>query len=139
MKDAPAGAVYEGDVRRTISQVAQKNGIDVAGRMPPPAAGSTATAAIPGPTPEQLAAASSIPPGEQDDMVKGMVDRLANRLKTNPKDADGWIRLMRSRMVLGDATAAETALASGLAAFRRAPAPQNRLRQAAQELGVPNA
>lgn len=137
LRDAPAGAVYEADVRRTINQVAEKEGIDVAGRMPAPSAGSVATAAIPGPTAEQLASASSIPPGEQDEMVKGMVSRLEARLKANPKDADGWIRLMRSRMVLNDPTAARAALASGLAAFQGDSATQGRLRQAAQELSVP--
>ena len=43
----------------------------------------TATAAIPGPTGEQLAAASSIPPSQQDQMVRAMVDGLAARLRQN--------------------------------------------------------
>lgn len=139
LKDTPPGAPWEADLRRTIAQTAQRNGIDLAGRMPAPGSGAPATAGIPGPTPEQLAAAASIPPQQQDVMVQGMVERLADRLRANPKDADGWIRLMRSRMVLGETDAAGQALASALAAFRGDAATQSRLRSAAAELGVPSA
>jgi cytochrome c-type biogenesis protein CcmH len=138
--DTPAGAPWEADLRRTIQEVASREKIDIAGRMPAPSApsgGSVATAAIPGPTPEQLAAASSIPPSQQDEMVQGMVSRLANRLKTNPKDADGWIRLMRARMVLGETDKATAALRTGQEAFKGDSATQARLSQAAAELGVP--
>jgi cytochrome c-type biogenesis protein CcmH len=140
LKETPAGAPWEADLRRTITQVAEKNKIDVKGRMPAAQAPapSVATAAIPGPTAEQMAAASSIPPSQQDEMVKGMVERLATRLKSNPKDADGWIRLMRARMVLGEANAAGEALRSGRAAFQGDAATQARLGQAAAELGVPS-
>jgi cytochrome c-type biogenesis protein CcmH len=70
-------------------------------------------------------------------MVKGMVDRLANRLKSNPKDADGWMRLMRARMVLGDVDAAQAALRSGLSTYSGDAATQAKLNRAADELGVP--
>ena len=72
LRDTPPGAPWEADLRRTIQQVAEKQKIEVASRMPPPGAGSVATAAIPGPTREQMAAASSIPPSQQSEMVKGM-------------------------------------------------------------------
>jgi cytochrome c-type biogenesis protein CcmH len=141
LKDTPPGAPWEADLRRTITQVAEKSKIDLKGRLPAaqPAAASqsVASAAIPGPTPEQLAAAASIPPSQQDEMVKGMVSRLAGRLKTNPKDADGWIRLMRARMVLGETAGAQEALRSGRAAFQGDSPTLGRLDSAAQELGVP--
>lgn len=143
LKDTPAGAPWEADLRRTITQVAAKQKIDIAGRMPAapaaPAGAQVATAAIPGPTPEQMAAASSMTPSQQDEMVQGMVNRLADRLKANPKDADGWIRLMRARMVLGDTAAAQEALRSGRSAFQGDAATQARLSQAAAALGVPGA
>lgn len=138
LRDTPAGAPWEADLRRTIQQVSEKEKIDVVGRMPPPGAGSMATAAIPGPTREQMAAASSIPPSQQSDMVKGMVEGLATRLKSNPKDAQGWIRLMRARMVLGETDAAAEAHRTGLAAFRGDAAATAQLNRAAAELGVPS-
>jgi cytochrome c-type biogenesis protein CcmH len=136
LKDTPPGAPWEADLRRTIEQSAAKNRIEIAGRMPAPGAGGTATQGIPGPTAEQIASASSIPPGKQDAMVKAMVQRLEDRLKANPKDADGWIRLMRSKAVLNDPAGARAALRSGLAAFRGDAASQARLNAAAAELGV---
>src|SRR5688500_335789 len=137
LKDTPPGAPWEADLRRTIEQSAAKNRIDLAGRMPPAGATGTATAGIPGPTPEQLASASSLPPAQQAAMVEQMVARLEARLKANPKDEDGWIRLMRSRMALGEAQAAQAALRSGLAAFDGDSAAAGRLRSAAAQLGVP--
>jgi cytochrome c-type biogenesis protein CcmH len=139
LKDTPPGAPWQADLRRTIEQSATKHRIDIASRMPPPGAPATVTAAIPGPTPEQLSAASAIPPSRQDEMAKAMVERLAGRLKANPRDSDGWIRLMRSRMVLGEAAAASEALRSGLAAFQGDSATQGRLKSAAAEFGVPGA
>ncbi|MEA3017165.1 MAG: cytochrome c-type biosis protein CcmH [Sphingomonadales bacterium] len=135
LRQAPAGAPWEPQVREAAVRIAEENGIDIAGRLPPPPR-STATAGIPGPTRAQIDAARAIPPGQQDAMVKGMVDRLAGRLRQNPRDAEGWIRLMRSRMVLNEPEAAAEALRSGLAAFRDDAATQQRLRTAAQELGI---
>jgi cytochrome c-type biogenesis protein CcmH len=143
LRSAPADAPWAGQVRDAVTAIAQQNHIDLAGRLPPPPAAapsaSTATAAIPGPTPEQMQAANAIPPSQQDQMVRAMVDGLAARLRQTPHDADGWIRLMRSRMVLHDQNAAREALRSGLAAFPGDAATQGRLREAAGQLGIPAA
>jgi len=136
LRDAPAGAPWEPQVRAAAVQIAEQNRIDISGRLPAQPR-STATEGIPGPTRAQIDAARAIPPGQQDAMVKGMVDRLAARLRQNPRDAEGWIRLMRSRMVLNEPEAAAEALRSALAAFAGDAATQRRLRTAAQELGVP--
>jgi len=139
IREAPANASWVEQVRGAATAIARDNHIDIAGRLPPPRApqATTATAAIPGPTPEQMQAARSIPPSQQDQMVRTMVDGLAARLRQNPRDADGWIRLMRSRVVLNDPNAAGEALRSGLAAFQGDAATQGRLRAAARELNIP--
>jgi cytochrome c-type biogenesis protein CcmH len=136
LRDTPPGAPWEADLRRTVADTGARNRIDLAGRIPPVASGGTATAAIPGPDAGQLAAASSIPPAQQDAMVRQMVQRLADRLNANPKDADGWIRLMRSKAVLNDPGGARDALRSALAAFEGDSANQARLKSAAAELGI---
>jgi cytochrome c-type biogenesis protein CcmH len=62
---------------------------------------------------------------------------LAARLKAQPRDASGWIRLIRSRMVLGDPEAARSALEDSLSAFADSPPAQAKLRAAAMSMGVP--
>ncbi|RJF94177.1 tetratricopeptide repeat protein [Sphingomonas cavernae] len=146
LKATPAGAPWEADLKRTIEQVAEREKIDVKARLAAvtsapatPGTPEVATAAIPGPSREQMSAATKLPPGQQEAMVRGMVDGLAARLAQNPRDADGWIRLMRSRMVLGETAQAKVALDTALKTFGNAPAERDRLLAAAKELGVPGA
>ena len=137
LADTPPGAPWEADLKRTIEQVGAIHKIEVDERiaaalaMRPDAA--PAVAAIPGPTQEQLAAATSLRPAEQQDMAEGMVARLAARLETKPGDVDGWIMLMRSYQALGRTQEARTALASAVAAN---PRERPRLEAAAETLGV---
>jgi len=131
-------------VRDAVQVIAQAGNIDLAGRLPAAAAvaspgQSPATAGIPGPTPDQMRAASGMTPSQQSAMGRDMVERLAGRLRQNPRDADRWMMLMRSRMVLNEPQLAAEALRTSLATFSNDPAIQARLRQAARELGVPGA
>ncbi len=50
-----------------------------------------------------MAAAQQLTPDQRTQMVRGMVDRLAERLKTETADVDGWLRLVRAYVVMGDA------------------------------------
>jgi cytochrome c-type biogenesis protein CcmH len=63
-----------------------------------------------GPTAEQMAAASALPPEERAQMIAAMVDRLAERLRAEPNDAEGWLRLARAYRMLGRGTEARAAL-----------------------------
>jgi cytochrome c-type biogenesis protein CcmH len=137
LRDTPEGAPWRADLQRTLDQAAKLHKIDLAELpMSRPVSDAQATAAIPGPTREQLAAAASIPAAEQDRMARAMVDRLASRLSREPRDYDGWVRLMRSRLVLKDTSGAAEALQSALKAFANDPATQARLRSVADSLGV---
>lgn len=60
----------------------------------------------PGPSAEQMQAAAAMTPEARQDMIKGMVEGLSQKLKDNPNDADGWVRLLRARKVLGQETEA---------------------------------
>ena len=55
-----------------------------------------------GPSSEDMAAASEMTPEEQAEMIRGMVQNLADRLKENPNDIEGWKRLAQAYMVLGE-------------------------------------
>ncbi|WP_341898121.1 tetratricopeptide repeat protein, partial [Ferrovibrio terrae] len=64
---------------------------------------------------EQVDAAQQMSAEDRTAMVRGMVERLAERLKDNPNDAEGWLRLARAREVLGEADAARAALRQAVA------------------------
>jgi cytochrome c-type biogenesis protein CcmH len=49
--------------------------------------------------------------GDQLAAVRGMVEGLAARLQTSPDDPEGWVRLVRSYAVLGEAAKRDAALA----------------------------
>ena len=137
LREAPPGAEWQVNVRRSVENIARAQNIDISGRLPPPSPGTMAADAIPGPTREEMDAARSKTPSEQNEMVSGMVSRLAARLQQNPRDERGWMMLMRSRKVLNQEAEARQALQSGLQAFADDPAAQQRLRKAAQQLGIP--
>ena len=63
-----------------------------------------------------------------------MVEGLETKLAKNPKNVDGWIMLMRSRMTLGEMAKAKAALTKSVAAN---PEAQSKLLKEAQILGVP--
>lgn len=70
-----------------------------------------APASQPGPSREQMEAAQDMTAEDRDAMIRGMVDRLADRLKENPDDLAGWTRLERAYRVLGDTAKADAAAA----------------------------
>ena len=51
-------------------------------------------------------------------MIAGMVDRLATRLQNDANDLDGWLRLINARMVLGQKDHAIQALQSARTHFK---------------------
>ncbi len=73
-----------------------------------PAAPSTQT---PGPTAEDIKAASGMSAADRQTMIRTMVQRLADRLKENPDDLSGWQRLARAYEVLGETEKAKDARA----------------------------
>jgi cytochrome c-type biogenesis protein CcmH len=141
LQDTPAGAPWEADVRKTVEQIAEREKIDVKARLAAlrPAAPTGPAAAlngIPGPSREQMAQASKLPPGAQEEMVRGMVEGLAAKLEANPKQPDRWMMLIRSRMMLGQGKEAAQALQQAIAAN---PGARGELVSAAKTLGVPGA
>jgi cytochrome c-type biogenesis protein CcmH/NrfG len=89
-----------------------------------------------GPRVAENSKSEAMPPGEQDAAIRAMVDGLAHRLESAPRDVEGWARLMRSRVVLGERGAATTALRKALEVFKDDPAASGRIAAAAMELGL---
>ncbi len=100
------------------------------------AASSAQPSALGSPSAEDVAAAEDMSDGDRQEMIRGMVDTLAARLEAEPKNIEGWLRLVRSYMVLGDREKAQAALNTGLGHF---PADGNEGRQLAalaREIGL---
>jgi cytochrome c-type biogenesis protein CcmH len=133
LKSAPPDAPWAGEVRTFVEKVAADRGVDISGRLPP----ATVAEAPRGPTQEQMAAAQDMGPDNRQQMIQGMVNGLAERLKANPRDRAGWERLMRARMVLGQAEQAAADYRDADRAFSGSPADRQALRRTAVELGVP--
>lgn len=92
---APPNAPYRPLIQSSLARV------DPA--APPPIAPTA-------PSAEDVAAAQQLTPEQRGDMIRGMVDRLAERLKTDGSDLDGWLRLLRAYIVLGEPDKARGAL-----------------------------
>jgi cytochrome c-type biogenesis protein CcmH len=88
------------------------------------------------PTPEEIASIQALPADQQKMMVREMVEGLARRLRERPNDEEGWVRLIRSRVVLGEQQTAREDLAHALAAFSGDASAAARIAAAAKELGV---
>ncbi|MFB2562352.1 c-type cytochrome biogenesis protein CcmI [Rhizobium sp. IMFF44] len=89
------------------------------------------------PTAEDIAAANALSSGDRQQMIRGMVDSLDAKLKQDPKNFEGWMRLIRSYAVLNDRERAADALKRGLAAFPANGGEGQQLLALAKELGLP--
>jgi len=59
---------------------------------------------------DAMSAAKDMNETDRGAMIRGMVDRLATRLKQNGDDVEGWLRLVRAYMVMGERDKAVSAL-----------------------------
>ena len=142
INSAPAGAPWAAEVRAFVEDLARERGQDISTRLRPAPAGSPVASVapvIPGPSAEQVADAGTLSPADRQAMIEGMVGGLEERLRASPRDRDGWVRLMRARMVLGDSAAATAAWRNGMRAFADSPTEQAALTEAARGLRVPGA
>ncbi|TIS50492.1 c-type cytochrome biogenesis protein CcmI [Mesorhizobium sp.] len=70
-----------------------------------------------GPDARAVEAAQQMSPQDRQAMIETMVAGLDDRLKQNPRDEEGWMRLIRSYVVLGKADQARDALGRAVAVF----------------------
>lgn len=102
-KDSPQDAPWQGVLAAQIAQIT---------------AAKQEQAKAPGnPDAADIAAASQLNDEDRTQMIRTMVETLDERLKTDPKNFEGWMRLIRSYAVLGEPDKAGDAVKRGLAAF----------------------
>lgn len=131
-----AATAYETALKLEPSDVEIKKALDQAKLAQNAAPGTRQSKPETSPTADKVKAAEGQSDTERDNMIRGMVDRLATRLEVSPNDEEGWLRLMRSRMTLGEKDAAKAALTKALETFAGDAAAKDRLTAAAREIGV---
>ncbi len=110
IEDAPHDAGWIDYVRQALARVED----------------APSVAATMSPKPEDYAAAAELSDEQRKDMARGMVERLAERLKRDGADVDGWARLVRSYAVLGEPEKARSAALDARRALEGDPAKMRR-------------
>ncbi|MEA2847575.1 MAG: cytochrome c-type biosis protein CcmH [Rhodospirillaceae bacterium] len=85
---SPPNAPFLPMLRAEIERVAKAAGLDVP--------------AMPQPSREQQEAMAAMTPEQRQQAIRGMVEGLAAKLKENPQDRAGWLRLANAWKVLGE-------------------------------------
>lgn len=118
LAEAPVGAPWVAFVREALARV------------------TAAPDAAAGPTTTDVAAAADMSEKERSDMVRGMVERLAERLHDNGADIEGWLRLVRAYVVLGERDKAKAAAADARRALAEHPDEIKRIDDLVKGLGL---
>jgi cytochrome c-type biogenesis protein CcmH len=85
---------------------------------------------------ETMAAAKGMTETDRNAMVRGMVDRLAARLKQNGDDVEGWLRLVRAYLVMGEREKAASARADARQAVANDAERLRQLNEGLKNLGL---
>lgn len=123
-KDAPAGAPWLPLVNQHIAGLAEGDS-------------NEATAKLGNPTADDVAAAQDMSTGDRQQMIAGMVESLAAKLQENPKNFEGWMRIIRSYVVLDQRPKAEEALQTALKTFPAESDNGKQLLALARDLSIP--
>jgi cytochrome c-type biogenesis protein CcmH len=121
LASAPADASWVGFVRESLRRVDP---------------GAQPSSPRRGPSADDIAAASELSPEQRSAMVRGMVERLAERLEKDGSDVEGWLRLVRAYMVLGDRERALTAAGDARRALAADPEKMRRMNEFIKGLGL---
>jgi cytochrome c-type biogenesis protein CcmH len=122
LANAPAGAPWVDTVKAAVARAT--------GEKPP------AVAAAPGPNAAQVAAAQQMSEQDRTAMIRGMVARLADKLKQDGNDLDGWQRLLRAYVVLGDRDRAIAAAGDARRALAGEPDKLRQIEDMIKSLGL---
>ncbi len=113
--------MVDGRIRNGLASIAESEGLDPGNMSVNPTVPNLALSGI---------------SGEQKKMIQGMVDGLAAKLADDPKNLDGWLKLIRSYVVLGEEANARKALESGTLAFLSDPVALKQIMDLGEELNL---
>lgn len=130
LAEAPADAEWRGVIQQRLTRLENPTAAEaeIGAPPPPPASG--------GPTAAEMAAAQKMTPEERVAMIDKMVNGLAEKLKTNGRDKDGWQKLIRAYQMLGRKDEAVKAVASAKAGLAGDDGAVREIEDFAKALGV---
>ena len=128
LQNAPTGAPWIALVRQSLAEI-DPNAVP---NTPSVAADNASV----GPTADQVAAAADMSPEDRAQMVRTMVDRLAQRLTKDATDVENWLRLIRAYAVLGERDKALGAAARARQALAGADDKVRRIDELLKGLGL---
>jgi cytochrome c-type biogenesis protein CcmH len=85
---------------------------------------------------DAIAAAKGMSETDRSAMIGSMVERLATRLKQNGDDVEGWLRLVRAYIVMGDADKAKGAQSDARQAVAKDPERLRQLNEGLKNMGL---
>jgi cytochrome c-type biogenesis protein CcmH len=89
-----------------------------------------------GPSAAEVAASQNLDAAQRADMVRGMVQRLADRLHSDGGTVDEWLRLVQAYVVLGDRDKAKGAVADAKRALSDHPDAIRQIDELAKQLSL---
>jgi cytochrome c-type biogenesis protein CcmH len=89
-----------------------------------------------GPGADDLDAVAKLTPGQQTDTIRRMVNRLAGRLKEDGSDLEGWLKLVRAYLVLGERDKANGAASDARRALAHDPEKLRRIHELVKDFGL---
>ncbi|CUH44103.1 c-type cytochrome biogenesis protein CcmI [Ruegeria atlantica] len=94
LRNAPAGAPWVDAILAQLDELAFRAGVFNAPEVSAPAG--------PGPSQDDVEAAAALTPEERQEMIRGMVNQLSDRLATEGGAPEDWARLIAALGVLGE-------------------------------------
>ena len=118
LAEAPEGAQWAGLVREALARVESPG---------------TAPAPMPSTGAPNSPSSSAAP---QDAMIRAMVEQLTARLQQDGSDPDGWVRLLRSYVALGESEQVRATFTDARRALQNEPEKLRRFEEGAKSLRI---
>ncbi|MGV6802958.1 MAG: c-type cytochrome biogenesis protein CcmI [Ruegeria sp.] len=129
LRTSPPGAPWVGAIRAQIDELAYRAGVFNAPDM-------AAAPAAPGPSQADMEAASEMSPEERQDMIRGMVEQLSDRLATEGGSPQEWARLISALGVLGETERASAIRDEAVVKFADDQTAMDLITSAARQAGL---
>ncbi|MGI3211383.1 c-type cytochrome biogenesis protein CcmI [Roseovarius tibetensis] len=130
LEESTPDAPWVDPIRSGIEDLAARAGVRY--ELPP----RRAAPGAPGPSAGDVEAAEDMDPEARQDMIRGMVARLSDRLATEGGTAADWARLINAYGVLGESAQARRIWAEAQSVFAENPEGLATVRAAAENAGV---